>query len=216
MKSEERRTFFIRCPLCANGQYGYTRAANINPEALNSCKKDKWKEAWEALAELTALAKNNTWVLEPLPVGRTAISCRWLFRLKEDRRYKAQLVAKGYSQIPGIDYEETFTPVAKFSTIRVLLALSCESNWELCGMDVKTAFLNSELEETVYMEVPEGVIIPTKQSIPEYQQPVVCRLQKSIYRLKQSPRAWYGRIKTFFRLNNFIRSEVDHSLFINY
>ena len=156
-------------------------------EALNSAEKDKWKEAWEA--ELTSLAKNNTWVLVPLPADRSAISCHWLFRKKEDGRYKARLVAKGYSQMPGIDYEETFAPVAKFTTIQVLLALSCESNWELCGMDVKTAFLNSELEETVYMEVPEGVIIPTQKAIPEYQQPLVCRLQKSIYGLKQSPRA---------------------------
>ena len=83
-------------------------------------------------------------------------------------------------------------------------------------MDVKTAFLNSELEETVYMEVPEGVLVPTKKALPEYQQPLVCRLQKSIYGLKQSPRAWYGRINSFFRSNNFIRSDSDHSLFINY
>ena len=83
-------------------------------------------------------------------------------------------------------------------------------------MDVKTAFLNSELEETVYMEVPEGVSIPTKKVTPHYQQPIACRLLKSIYGLKQSPRAWYGRIDSFFRLNNFIRSNSDHSLFINY
>ena len=111
---------------------------------------------------------------------------------------------------------ETFGPVANFTTIRVLLALSCESDWELCGMEVKTAFLNSELEETVYMEVPEGVIIPTKKTLPEYQEPLACRLQKSIYRLKQTPRALYGRIENFFWSNNFIWSDSDHSLFINY
>ena len=155
-------------------------------------------------------------MLESLPADRSAIGSRWLFRKKDDGRYKARLVAKGYSQLPGVDYEETFAPVAKFTTIRLLLALCCESDWELCGMDVKTAFLNSELEETVYMEVPEGVLVPTQKALPEYQQPLVCRLQKSIYGLKQSPRAWYGRINSFFRSNNFIRSESDHSLFINY
>ena len=183
-------------------------------DALNSIEKDKWKTAWEA--ELTSLAKNNTWVLEPLPAGRTGIGCDWLFRKKDDGRYKARLVAKGFSQQPGIDYEETFAPVVKFTTIRVLLALCCESDWEIRGMDVKTAFLNSELEEKIYMQVPEGVTIPARPTIPEYQQPIACRLLKSIYGLKQSPRAWYGRIDTFFRSTNFIRSSSDHSLFINY
>jgi len=183
-------------------------------DALNSAEKAKWKKAWES--ELSSLAQNQTWVLEPLPENRTAIGCRWLFKKKEDGRYKARLVAKGYSQKAGIDYEQTFAPVAKFTTIRVLLALSCESDWEVQGMDVKTAFLNSELEETVYMEIPEGVSIPTGQPTIHYQQPMACRLLKSIYGLKQSPRAWYGRINNFFHSNNFVRSECDHSLFINY
>ena len=183
-------------------------------DALTSSEKDKWKEALDS--ELTSLAINNTWLLEPLPADRTAIGCRWLFRKKGDGGYKARLVAIGYSQKPGIDFEETFTPVAKFTTIRALLALRCESDWEVRGMDVKTAFLNSELEETVYMEIPEGVSVPTKAISPEYQQPIACRSLKSIYGLKQSQRAWYGRIESFFRSQNFIRSTPDHSLFVNY
>lgn len=156
-------------------------------------------------------------MLEPLPIARSAIGCRWLFQRKQDGRYKARLVAKGYSQKYGIDYEETFAPVAKFTTIRVLLALSWESNWEVHGMDVKTAFLNSELEETVYMEIPEGVEIPTtRPPTAEYSRPTVCRLLKSIYGLKPSPRAWYGRINDFFITNGFIQSDADHSLYINY
>ena len=135
---------------------------------------------------------------------------------KDDGRYKARLVAKGYSQIVGIDYAETFAPVAKFTTIRLLLALSCENDWEIIGMAVKTAFLNSELEEQVYMEIPEGVSIPAQSNQPQYPPRSVCRLLKSIYGLKQSPRASYGPIHDFFTSNNFIRSESDHSLFINY
>jgi len=114
-------------------------------DALSCNEREKWKAACES--ELTSLAQNNTWVIEPLPEGRSAIGCRWLFKKKEDGRYKARLVAKGYSQQHRIDYEETFAPVAKFTTIRVLLALSCENEWEVEGMDVKTAFLNGELEE---------------------------------------------------------------------
>ena len=125
-------------------------------------------------------------------------------------------MAKGYSQKPGMDYEERFAPVAKFATIQTLLALDCERDWEICRMDGKTAFLNSELEETVFIEIPEGVNVPAKHVTHEYQAPIACRLLKSIYGLKQSPRAWYGRIDKFFRSNSFIRSENDHSLFINY
>ena len=183
-------------------------------KALNTNKKDKWKAAWES--ELTSLAKNNTWELEPLPDGQTAIGRQWLFNKKEDGRYKGRLVAKGYSQKFGIDYSETFAPVAKFITIRVLLALCCENDWEVEGMDVKTAFLNSELEESVYMEIPEELSVPTKSPTLDYGPPLVCRLLKSIYGLRQSPRAWYGWIHTFFLANVFVRSESDHSLFINY
>jgi len=184
-------------------------------EALSSDAKAEWRHAWES--ELASLAKNNTWVVEPLPKDRTAIGCRWLFQRNQDGGYKARLVAKGYRQRQGIDYEETFAPVAKFTTIRLLLALTCESNWEVCGMDVKTAFLNSELPETVYMELPEGVTIPAETSrSPGYRQPMACRLVKSIYGLKQSPRAWYGRIHQFFLSNGFSRSDADHSLFIHY
>src|SRR5205807_9116357 len=166
--------------------------------------------------ELSSLRKNETWVVEELPDDRTAIGCRWLFKKKDDGRYKVRLVAKGYGQKLGVDYQEMFAPVAKFTTIRLLLALSCESNWDIQGMDVKTAFLNSELEETVYMEIPEGLLIPTAKESREYGRPTACRLLKSIYGLKQSPRAWYGRIYNFFIANGFRRSEFDHSLFINY
>jgi len=124
------------------GQANFALMANtedLEPQtltdALSSTEKDKWREAWES--ELTSLSKNNTWVLEPLPAERTVIGCRWLFRRKKDGRYKAWLVAKGYSQKLGIDYQETFAPVAKFTTIRTLLASGCESDWEIQEMDVK-------------------------------------------------------------------------------
>ena len=183
-------------------------------EALSSAEKEQWRTPWKA--ELASLAKDNTWVIEKLPEGRSTIGCRWLFKKKDDGRYKARLVAKGFSQQAGIDYEETFAPVAKFTTILIVLALSCENDWEMDGMDVKTAFLNGELDEEIFMEIPEGVAVPTNKAARGYERPLVCRLRKSIYGLKQAPRAWYSRIYTFFQEHNFIRSDYDHSLFINY
>jgi len=196
----------------------FAGAVEVEPEtlteALSGHAKEKWRAAWQS--ELTSLAANQTWVIEPLPADRKAIGCRWLFRKKDDGRYKARLVAKGYSQQPGIDYDETFAPLAKFTTIRILLALSCENDWEVEGMDVKTAFLNGTLDERIYMEVPEGIAIPVKKNANTYQPPMACRLIKAIYGLKQSPRAWYGRIHTFLQEHHFTRSDYDHSLFINY
>ena len=122
-------------------------------------------------------------------------------------------MAKGYSQREGLDYSETFAPVAKFNSLRSLLALVCENDWELAGMDVKTAFLHSELEETVYMEIPEGLHTEIQTQGPGAR--IVCRLVKSIYGLKQSPRAWYGKINSFFLQHGFQRSEQDHSVYIH-
>ena len=181
-------------------------------DAPSHSEKAKWKLAWES--ELSSLARNNMWVIETLPKERRAIGCHWIFLRKSKGRYEACLVAKAYSQEYRIDYSETFTPVGKFTTIRLLLALSCESNWGVIGMDVMTAFLNSELEEVVYMEIPDGVTVPTNKNTRDYHQPLACRLLKSIYGLKQSPWAWYGSIHSFFRSHNFERSPSDHSLFI--
>jgi len=194
---------------CTTGQalLAITEEPLTLQEALADPDAAAWKRAWES--ELESLHKNHTWVICKLPKDRNIVGCRWLFRKKDDGRYKVRLVAKGYSQTPGIDFNETFAPVAKFTTIRVLLALVAENDWELHSMDVKTAFLNGELEEEVYMECPEG--------IKDDEQPdSVCRLVKAIYGLRQSPRAWYQKIHTFFTDHAFIRSTQDYSLYIHY
>jgi len=176
-------------------------------EALACHEGPSWRKAWES--ELASLEKNGTWVVERAPQDRNIVGCRWLFRKKEDGRFKVRLVAKGYSQEPGIDFQETFAPVATFTTLRVLLALVAENDWELHSMDVKTAFLNGVLEEEIYMECPEGVL-------EEPDGDRVCRLIKAIYGLRQSPRAWYEKIHAFFMNHNFTRSTQDYSLYINY
>ena len=176
-------------------------------EALEGENAVAWKRAWES--ELDSLRKNATWVIAKVPMEWNIVGCRWLFRRKEDERFKVRLVAKGYSQQPGIDFKETFAPVGKFTTLRVLLALVAENDWELHSMDVKTAFLNGELEEEIFMEYPEGV-----EEIPE--PGYACRLIKAIYGLRQSPRAWYQKIHMFFINHEFYRSSQDYSLYINY
>ena len=116
-------------------------------EAFAGDDGPQWREGW--VSEVDSLARNNTCRFEVLPPSRQAIGCRWLFKRKEDGHYKAMLVAKGYSQREGVDYTETFAPVAKFNSLRSLLGLVSENDWEHEGMDVKTAFLTSEVEETV-------------------------------------------------------------------
>ncbi|KAE8708956.1 hypothetical protein F3Y22_tig00110332pilonHSYRG00622 [Hibiscus syriacus] len=141
--------------------------------------------------------------------SKRAIGCKWVFAKKDgshskkDVRYKAQLVAKGYSQKEGIDYNEVFSPVVRHSSIRILLTLVAQLNLELAQLDVKTAFLHGDLEEEIYMTQPEGY----KDGGCEKW---VCKLNKSLYGLKQSPRQWYKRFDSFIRRKKYTRSKYDH------
>lgn len=176
-------------------------------EALND---PKWIQA--ITEEMKALQKNDTWILVPLPKGKKRVGCRWSIKHKADgsiERYKARLVAKGYTQTYGIDYQETFSPVAKLNTVRVLLSLAANLDWPLHQFDVKNAFLHGDLEEEVYMDVPPGF---TTSSQTE----VVCKLQKALYGLKQSPRAWFGRFSLAMRKHGFRQSNSDHTLFLKH
>jgi ATP-binding cassette subfamily B (MDR/TAP) protein 1 len=132
---------------------------------------------------MESLEKNGTWSLVKLPREKKHIRCKWVFKIIEDvypnveARYKAGLVAKGYNQIPSIDFNEVFSPVVKHSSIHTLLCIVAMHDYELEQLDVKTAFLHGELEEDIYMEQPEGFIIPRKEDL-------ICKLQKSFYGLK--------------------------------
>jgi len=159
-------------------------------EAIKGQNNREWKEAIEE--ELTSLRDNNTWTMTPLPEGQTAVRCKWVFKEKRGaegkiERYKARLVAKGFTQQYGIDYLETYAPVVKLALLRILLAIAAFYNFEIHQGDIKTAYLLGQLEEEIYMEIPEGGSLPTTK--PKIEKPV-CRLWRELYGLKQSGRIW--------------------------
>ena len=135
--------------------------------------------------EMRSLEKNDTWVLTELPVGKRALLNKWVFRIKTKpdgkRRLKARLVVKGYSQRKGIDYAEIFSPVVKLTSIRILLSIVASENLHLEQMDVKTTFLHGDLDKEIYMQQPEGFVVPLKEHM-------VCKLTRSLYGLKSAPR----------------------------
>ena len=160
--------------------------------------------------ELVALDKTQTWELVPLPEGKNLVGCKWVYKVKTHsdgslERHKARLVAKGFSQEYGIDYEETFAPVAKMTTIRTLISVAAVRQWPLFQLDVKNAFLNGYLSEEVYMRPPPGLACSSG---------LVCRLRRALYGLKQSPRAWYERFQDAVLLIGFQPSMHDSALFI--
>ena len=120
------------------------------------------------------------------------------------------MVAKGYTQIFGLDYNDTFSPVAKMAYVRLLLAIAAIQHWPLHQLDIKNAFLHGDLEEEVYMEQPHGFVAQGESSN------MVCRLHKSLYGLKQSPRAWFGRFSTVVQQFGMVRSEAEHSVFYHH
>eukprot|EP00253_Pinus_taeda_P002871 PITA_02871 len=160
--------------------------------------------------EYHSLLANDTWDLVPLPEGRKLVRCKWVYRTKygpdgKVDKHKARLVAKGFSQGEGIDYTETFSPVAKMNSIRLVLSLAASLKWEVHQMDVKSAFLLGDLHEEIYMEQPIG-FIQTDSSL-------VCRLKKSLYGLKQAPRAWYAKMDSFLLESGFSRCHSDNTVY---
>ena len=156
--------------------------------------------------------QNETWELVELPEDREAIGCKWVFKVKytssgEIERFKGRLVAKGYAQKHGIDFDETFSPVVRFSSVRALLAFGVQKDMLIHQMDVVTAFLNGELSEEIYMQQPNGYVITGKEHL-------VCKLKKSLYGLKQSPRCWYNAFHMYVESIGFQQSTADPCVYI--
>jgi len=162
--------------------------------------------------EYRALIDNGTWRLVPRPPRANVVSGKWIFKHKYHSdgsldRHKARWVVRRFSQQHGLDYDETFNPVVKPATIRVILSLAVSRSWPIHQLDVKNAFLHGHLEETVYCQQPPGFVDPTA---PDH----VCLLQKSLYGLKQAPRAWYQRFASYISTLGFAASVSDTSLFV--
>jgi hypothetical protein len=172
-------------------------------------QRKEWADAMTE--EYQSIMKKKVWEMVPRPKNKDVVSSRWLFKIKHAadgsiEKYKARFVTRGFSQKEGIDYEETFTHVARYTSIRTIIALATKMKWKLHQMDVKTSFLNGVIEEEVYIEKPQGFEVEDRKSH-------LCRLKKALYRLKQAPRAWYGRIGSFLTSLGFTKSKADSNLY---
>ncbi|KAL2901568.1 Retrovirus-related Pol polyprotein from transposon RE1 [Bienertia sinuspersici] len=202
---------FVNCENFS-ARYRTLLAAIIAGSEPRSFKEAMQEPGWrEAMAhEIRALEDNGTWVLEPLPPGKKALGSKWVYRIKYNadgtvERLKARLVILGNHQVEGIDYTETFAPVAKMVTVRTFLAVAAARRWELHQMDVHNAFLHGDLDEEVYMKPPPG--------FHTGQPGMVCKLRKSLYGLKQAPRCWFAKLASSLKSYGFQQSYSDYSLF---
>jgi hypothetical protein len=181
-----------------------------DPVSFNeAAKEDVWIKAMDE--EIDSIERNNTWDLVDLPEGKKSIGVKWVYKTKlnaegEVEKYKARLVAQGFSQQPGIDYNETFSPVARIDTVRMVLAIAAQNKWIMHQMDVKSAFLNGCLEEEVYVRQPLGYEIDKHRD-------KVYKLRKALYGLKQASRVWYSRIDEYLISVGFNRSPSEPTLY---
>jgi hypothetical protein len=177
-------------------------------EAMHGEDADEWTKAMRA--EQDALLDHNTWTLVKRPAGRNVIAGKWIYKVKlaadgSVDKYKARYVAKGFSQIEGLDYHETFAPTCKPETFRLILALAAQKQLYLGQLDVKAAYLHSPIDEEIFPEQPDGF---------QNGQGLVCRLNKSIYGLKQAAKNWYQELASFLLSQGFTRSRNDYCLFV--
>ena len=188
----------------------------IEPEnfenAINSEQKDKWLEAMKT--EIESLNETQTWDLVPKEKGQNIIPGRWVYKTKHDSngnidKFKARYVAKGFKQIEGIEYSDTFAPTSKPETFKILLALSAIENFFLKQMDVKSAYLHPKIDEEVYLEQPKGF-----EKLDSNGNKLVCKLKKSIYGLKQAAKNWYQELSNFLIQQGFEKSKLDYCLFL--
>ena len=194
-------------------QYSYCFIVEDDPKTFEEAMKSQdvafWKEAIND--EMDSIMGNNTYVLTDLPPGCKPLGSKWIFKkkMKVDgtvEKFKARLVIQGFKQKSGIDYFDTYAPVARISTIRLLIALASIHNLIIHQMDVKTAFLNGELDEEVYMNQPQGFIMPGNEN-------KVCKLIKSLYGLKQAPKQWHQKFDEVVLSSGYLLNQADKCVY---
>ncbi|GLT43009.1 hypothetical protein SLA2020_169860 [Shorea laevis] len=191
--------------------YNRCNVAITEPSCLqDAMSSEEWKTAMQE--ELNMIEKNATWKLVDRPTNKNVIGVKWVYKVKLNsdgslNKCKARLVVKGYSQLAGIDFTETFAPVARFDTIRLLFAMAAQKGWLIYQLDVKSAFLNGELKEEIYIEQPDGYV----KKGAEHK---VYLLKKALYGLKQAPRAWYGKIDNHLLSLGFEKSIEEATLYV--
>ncbi|KAK3121536.1 hypothetical protein QOZ80_8BG0655630 [Eleusine coracana subsp. coracana] len=175
---------------------------------VEAAQEPSWRAAM--VDELCSIEDNNTWVAADLPPGHRPIGLKWVYKAKKDEqgrvvKHKARLVAKGFVQRQGIDFEEVFAPVARMESVRMILTVAVHEDWRVHHMDVKSAFLNGELEEEVYVRQPLGFIVGKENQ--------VLKLKKALYGLWQAPRAWYSKLHSSLSELGFTRSDHEHAVY---
>jgi hypothetical protein len=174
--------------------------SDVEPYSFEEVDKLKlWKDSM--LEEYRSTIKNNIWDIVPRPKDKSVISSKWIYKIKHAadegvEKFKAIFVARGFTQKEGINYEETFSPIAKYTSIQTIIALAFVLGWKLHQMDVKTTFLNGNIEHEVFVEQQDGFLLHNKGTH-------VCKLRKALYGLKQAPRVWYDRIDGFLKSMGF-------------
>lgn len=185
-------------------------ALNDEPVSIQEALKDKrWRSACKD--EIGSIDKNETWVLVEKPHGVKLIGLKWIFKIKRNadgsiNKYNSRLVAKGYVQEHGIDFDEVFAPVARIETIRLLVGFAAAKKWEIHHLDVKTAFLHGELIEDVYITQPEGFVKKGEEH-------KVYKLKKALYGLRQAPRAWNTKLDQILKGLRFRKCAKENSVY---
>jgi hypothetical protein len=192
----------------------WTLASELLEEPVtfsDTVRQDGWRDAINS--EVDSILRNQTWKIVDQSNGKTPITAKWIFKIKKGSsgkvyKLKAQLVARGFQQKVGIDYNDIFAPVVQWSTIRTIFALAAQNQWPLHQMDVVIAFLNGTVQEDIYMEIPEGFLGANDPS-------KVCKIHRALYGLKQASKAWYARIDAWLLSQGLTRSENDPNLYFS-
>jgi len=191
--------------------YEDVRTPNSHKQAMASPQREEWKKAEQL--EIDSMNSNRVFKPTALPDNKKPIKVRWIYRVKHDKegnikQYKARIVALGYQQTYGVDYSETYSPVARLTSLRILLAIASHYGLTVHQMDVDTAFLNADLKEEIYIIPPEGISVPDGCDC--------LKLRKALYGLNQSPREWYENLSYFLVSIGFIRLYADNCIYIKH